>query len=176
MDRSTEILTVLTQISIDMGRIATALEAGDKGYQWTPDGLPICPKHHTVMKKRQMQGDTWYSHNVGTKEAPLWCRGHPGKLSPGFDVDADQEPQPRKATAPHPSTAQSNAEAITFTRPISDIPDLSPTDARKEFYRSLPDYIKAGMIDNTLANEMITLANTNGFTHALARLRSIVTA
>lgn len=55
--------------------------------QWssTPDGLPICPKHGTPMRKRERQGDTWYSHNMGADGEDCYCRGYPGKDSPGYE-------------------------------------------------------------------------------------------
>lgn len=51
----------------------------------TPDGTPLCPKHGVPMRKREKQGDSWWSHNVGTEEQPLWCKGYAGKDSPGWD-------------------------------------------------------------------------------------------
>ena len=51
----------------------------------TPEGLPICPKHRVPMRKRERQGDTWYSHNAGGEGEELWCRGYPGKDSPGWE-------------------------------------------------------------------------------------------
>jgi hypothetical protein len=54
-------------------------------WQRLPDGTPICPKHHAPMRAREKQGDTWYSHNVGTKDAPVYCKGYHGKDSPGYE-------------------------------------------------------------------------------------------
>ncbi len=54
-------------------------------WQTTPDGIPICPRHGVPMRRREKQGDTWYSHNVGTDGEELWCRGYPGKDSPGWE-------------------------------------------------------------------------------------------
>lgn len=54
-------------------------------WQRLPDGTPICPRHHTPMRAREKQGDTWYSHNVGTKEQPVYCKGYHGKDSPGYE-------------------------------------------------------------------------------------------
>ena len=51
----------------------------------TPEGLPICPKHGVPMRKRERQGDTWYSHNAGGEGEELWCRGYAGKDSPGWE-------------------------------------------------------------------------------------------
>jgi CTP:molybdopterin cytidylyltransferase MocA len=58
-------------------------------WQTLPDGTPICPKHHTPMRKRERQGDTWYSHSAG-KDASgkdVYCKGYHGKDSPGYEVD-----------------------------------------------------------------------------------------
>jgi hypothetical protein len=54
-------------------------------WQTLPDGTPICPRHNTPMRQRSKQGDTWYSHNVGTKDEPIYCRGYHGKDSPGYE-------------------------------------------------------------------------------------------
>lgn len=54
-------------------------------WQTLPDGTPICPKHHAPMKEREKQGDRWYSHNVGSKDAPIYCKGYHGPDSPGYD-------------------------------------------------------------------------------------------
>lgn len=57
----------------------------------TPDDLPegwkLCPKHHAPMRPRNKQNQDWHSHNVGTKENPLWCKGYRGSDSPGYDLD-----------------------------------------------------------------------------------------
>lgn len=55
-------------------------------WQTLPDGTPICPKHHAPMRKRERQGDTWYSHNVAAEgAAPVYCKGYHGKDSPGYE-------------------------------------------------------------------------------------------
>lgn len=53
--------------------------------QETPEGLPICRKHGVPMRRREKQGDVWFSHNVGDEDAPCYCRGYAGKDSPGWD-------------------------------------------------------------------------------------------
>ena len=57
-----------------------------RGFSYTPEGAPICPKHNVPMVKREKQGDTWFSHNMGTAEEPLWCRGYEHSTSPGWKV------------------------------------------------------------------------------------------
>ena len=96
-------------------RIATALEAlaaaQPQTFSWTPDGLPLCPRHGDVMRKREKQGDTWYSHRVidpATGEE-LFCRGYGSKSSPGWNVETDLHtpPPPTAAAKPtHPTTAK----------------------------------------------------------------------
>ena len=70
----------------------------------TAEGLPLCTRHATPLRQREKQGDTWFSHSVTdpTTGQILYCKGRPGKDSPGWYVDAD-------ATAPEP-TANGNAE------------------------------------------------------------------
>lgn len=57
-----------------------------RGFQYTPDGLPICPRHGVPMLKREKQGDKWFSHNMGAAEDPIWCRGYSHTSSPGWDI------------------------------------------------------------------------------------------
>lgn len=75
--------------AIERLRAAGATPTAQPAQQWsyTPDGLPICPRHGAPMKKREKQGDTWYSHVVtGPNGDDLYCRGYHGKDSPGFEV------------------------------------------------------------------------------------------
>jgi hypothetical protein len=73
---------------------------------WTPEGLPICPRHHVLMDRRESQGDVWYSHTIKDadgnpvdaegrviadplgrgKALKVYCRGCGGKSSPGWDT------------------------------------------------------------------------------------------
>ena len=59
--------------------------AGD-GYQRTPEGLPICPRHVVPMRQREKQGDSWYSHQLADPQTGelLYCRGYAGPSSPGW--------------------------------------------------------------------------------------------
>jgi len=52
-----------------------------------PDGYKLCLKHRAPMRPRNKQNDHWHSHNVGTAENPLWCKGYRGSDSPGYEVD-----------------------------------------------------------------------------------------
>jgi len=64
----------------------------ERHYPKTPSGEPICPKHMEVMDAREKQGDHWFSHKVLGENGqpvmvdgkPVYCRGHAGKLSPGW--------------------------------------------------------------------------------------------
>lgn len=72
----------------ERGYASPAPPAADpSGWQTLPDGTPICPKHRTPMRKRERQGDQWWSHNAGSKDAPLYCKGYHAPDSPGYEVD-----------------------------------------------------------------------------------------
>lgn len=102
---------LLDRIATALETIAQAMQAQDaKEYQWTPEGLPICPKHGEVMKKREKQGDSWYSHRVidpATGEE-LYCRGYAGKNSPGWNLEpaADAQAEPEKDARQTPTSPQ----------------------------------------------------------------------
>jgi hypothetical protein len=59
-----------------------------RGFEMTPAGLPICPKHNQVMPERNKQNDTWYSHNASSDpDNPVWCKGfRDSKSSPGWEL------------------------------------------------------------------------------------------
>lgn len=92
----------------------------------TPNGTPICPKHGVPMTKREKQGDVWYSHNTGTAEHPLYCRGRRGNDSPGWSVGGDEPPP-----SPPPPTSPS---APTLTPPAS-----SPPSAQQNTHHHTPN-------------------------------------
>lgn len=74
--------------AIERLRALGATPNAQQAQQWsyTPDGLPICPRHGAPMKKREKQGDTWHSHVVtGPGGEDLYCRGYHGKDSPGYE-------------------------------------------------------------------------------------------
>lgn len=52
-----------------------------------PDGWKLCKKHGAPMRPRNKQNEHWHSHNVGTAESPLWCKGYRGSDSPGYEVE-----------------------------------------------------------------------------------------
>ena len=63
--------------------------AGD-GYQRTPEGLPICPRHQVPMRERSKQNDTWFSHQLPDPRTGelVYCRGYAGPSSPGWALPA----------------------------------------------------------------------------------------
>lgn len=76
----------LDQLCDMLDKRGYAAQAQTQEWQTLPDGTPICPKHHTPMRKRERQGDTWYSHNVAPEgAAPIYCKGYHGKDSPGYE-------------------------------------------------------------------------------------------
>ncbi len=57
---------------------------------YTPEGLPICPKHRVPMRERDKQKQSLYSHKVINEHGEeLYCKGHPGASSPGWRVPAN---------------------------------------------------------------------------------------
>jgi len=90
----------LERIETILERIAQALEnQTTHQYQYTPEGNPICPRHNVPMRKREKQGDTWYSHTITdpvTGES-LYCRGYASKNSPGWNI-VETEPRRQPAT------------------------------------------------------------------------------
>jgi hypothetical protein len=63
---------------------------GGDGYARTPSGEPLCPRHGSVMRLRNKQNQEWWSHRVINRETgeELFCRGHAGASSPGWEVTA----------------------------------------------------------------------------------------
>lgn len=58
-----------------------------RSWQTLPDGTPICPKHNVPMRKREKQGDEWYSHSVDHDGKACFCKGYAGKDSPGWAAE-----------------------------------------------------------------------------------------
>jgi hypothetical protein len=60
--------------------------SGD-GYQRTPTGEPLCPRHQVVMVKRSRFNGEWYSHKTQDPRTGQvrWCRGYAtGKPDDGY--------------------------------------------------------------------------------------------
>lgn len=49
------------------------------GFQRTPSGEPICPRHNISMSRRSKQDDEWWSHRVIDTQTgqDKFCRGYP---------------------------------------------------------------------------------------------------
>lgn len=72
----------------DLVRRGSHPAAPGEGWQRTPDGRPICPKHRVPMQQHDPHGDTWYAHQVPDPRTGvlLSCRGYAGPSSPGWAV------------------------------------------------------------------------------------------
>lgn len=93
MSERDQILDAILHQTRIIKRIAELLEErankdeAQSQYEWTPDGLPICPKHREAMPRREKQGDVWYSHKVVDDHGEVhFCKGYPGNSSNGWDV------------------------------------------------------------------------------------------
>jgi len=123
----------LARIETILERIAQALEnQTSHQFQYTPEGNPICPRHNVPMRKREKQGDTWYSHTVTdpvTGES-LYCRGYASKNSPGWNIVEEVAEQPRRQQArqvQQPRQAQPQPRRSVTpspSRPVTPSPDL----------------------------------------------------
>ena len=71
-DQLAQLLAILPRIEASLAAAGYRPTASD--WQRTPEGLPICPIHGEVMKKREKQGDVWYSHRLANGEQ--FCRGY----------------------------------------------------------------------------------------------------
>lgn len=189
---------ILERIADALERIAETLEAQQRSaWATTPEGLPICPRHGVPMTKREKQGDTWYSHSVEDPKTGdrLFCRGYPGKSSPGWDVTPATPPerpaatsdrghparpaQPRQAAAatpaptPTPATPPAGELAAMMADHHADIP-ADPAAARREFNLLVVQCIRSGYGIDTTA--IAQTANQNGWPGALLSLRDAMAA
>src|SRR6266850_443978 len=71
----------------ELQRLGYRPAAGD-GWQRSPTGEPICPRHKVVMRLRNKQNQEWWSHRVIDPQTgeEQFCRGYPSKAGPGWDV------------------------------------------------------------------------------------------
>jgi hypothetical protein len=83
-------LDVVDAAIADLVRRGYRAATGGDGYARTPSGEPLCPKHGVVMRLRNKQNQEWWSHRVIDRQTgkELFCRGHAGASSPGWDVSA----------------------------------------------------------------------------------------
>ncbi len=122
----------------------------------TAEGLPICTRHAVPLRQREKQGDTWYSHSVTdpTTGQILYCKGRPGKDSPGWLIDTDPACSSR-GTEPRPNgTAEPQAQAEANT----------PT----AFWQIATALITAGKITQDQAGDIAQ--STGDWTDKAARL------
>jgi hypothetical protein len=89
----------------------------------TPEGTPMCPKHHVPMSLREKQGDEWWSHSVIDQNGEKhYCRGYAGKLSPGWNVVPAGQKPPTPAPAA-PAAPSKNGIAPAPTSSLKDLKD-----------------------------------------------------
>jgi hypothetical protein len=86
-----EVTVLVTDIEAVDNAIEVLLAKGYRptgssdGWQRTPTGEPLCPRHQVVMSRRSKQHDAWWSHRVQQNGRELWCRGYPtGKTDDGY--------------------------------------------------------------------------------------------
>lgn len=194
MSYQDEVLGQLKAQTALLSTISKKLEAlgdaqqGNSAYQWTPEGLPICGKHQEVMPKREKQGDAWFSHRIVVEGKELFCRGYASKSSPGWNIEPDDTtpppPPPPPATPPAtPSQAQEPSQPSTpqpapQVSAIFNQPDLAPapqpdpaTNYHKLFYDIGGKAVQEKRIAFDKFNSLVSLANIDGWSAALAGLR-----
>ncbi len=127
----------------------------------SPEGLPLCVKHGEVMREREKQGDTWYSHSVidpNTGEK-VFCKGRPGKDSPGWYTTDARKPETPKASGsgsqgggqPAKSQAQPRqAEAPKSAPAAAKGQDNSPT----AYWTLATALVEAGRVTLAQAGEI----------------------
>lgn len=170
----------LVQFALDDGEhLADAVETlVDREYRpshgdaWprTPDGLPICPKHGDVMAQREKQGDTWYSHKVTDEHGQvLYCRGYPGKSSPGWEVPAARRRVGAATPPPSPPPAASRPQSTTHPSP----PEPASQPAADSM--ALPDYRKLALAAKTEAefDYAAYMVLKNGLYTAVSRITAV---
>lgn len=188
--RESDLGAYVKRIAQALETIAQAMQAQEaKTYTWTPEGLPLCPKHGEIMRKREKQGDTWYSHRVidPTTGEEKFCRGYHGKNSPGFDVDTaptrdnDDDPEPPRGSTPQTpkrgpndpdwkgwkKTVDSGKRARTAAATLYPQRAEEPSELDAYFPRPKPDETPAPRQANAEAarrafNELITPLATSG--------------
>ena len=158
---------LLKDILIELRALRAATETGKHGYNWTPDGLPICPRHGEVMPRREKQGDEWFSHKVTDEHGQVhYCRGYASKNSPGWDVTLENTPLPAAPPEPPPTITLAAARSAVVAQPIQ-------TD-RTTFYEKASAAVNAGKIQFDKFNALVSKANRHGYAAALEELQGIV--
>jgi hypothetical protein len=94
---------ILSTISKQLDRLLASEER-------SPEGLPICSRHQVVLRRREKQGDEWFSHRVTLADgSTAFCKGRPGKDSPGWDIEAPAAPAEPPAPPETPKAATPTA-------------------------------------------------------------------
>jgi hypothetical protein len=89
---------ILSTISKQLDRLLASEER-------SPEGLPICARHGEVLRRREKQGDEWFSHRVLLPDgSTVFCKGRPGKDSPGWEIEPAAPRPPVVATRVLPET------------------------------------------------------------------------
>ena len=77
-----EMTNALKQAITHFKPVVEVPKAEDEFFVMLADGSAFCRRHNAPMVQREKQGDKWWSHSVGDE---CWCRGRPGKDSPGWE-------------------------------------------------------------------------------------------
>jgi hypothetical protein len=140
----------------------------------SPEGLPICPRHGEVMRQREKQGDAWYSHKVTNPVTGeiSYCKGRPGKDSPGWDVgnggNGQAKAQPSaipahlkcaicgqdKRTCGHQSVVEVAGDGDSNQDMETPAPSPAIEDTPTAFWSLASQLIAAGRLDHDKAGEI----------------------
>lgn len=177
---------LMAQILQTLKRIE-AQQGASSAYQWTPEGLPICPRHGEAMAKREKQGDIWYSHKVidpDTGEVHF-CKGYASPSSPGWSIDAGDDDSGQSPPASHiePLDVQRTA-APTKSQPpgppppnvarVANIAKPVEGDPRLAFYELGGKAMGEGKIAVQKFNSIVTKAGNQGWAAALNELQMVL--
>jgi len=145
-----------------------AQQNASSSYQWTPEGLPICPKHNEVMPKREKQGDVWYSHKIIDEQGEVfYCKGYHSKSSPGFDIEAASAADPADTCPEEPadlSPAEYRAAEARRRRSGEIRQPNQPSvvvefNARDAFYKLASEAMATREIASEKINELVALGD-----------------
>jgi hypothetical protein len=171
-----QVLAQLKAQTALLEHIALLLEKQTQEWQYTPEGLPICPKHGIVMSKREKQGDTWHSHQTSTGN---YCRGYrTGWPGDGFDDDDDDQTPPAaptptpQPTPPTPSAPMPQAQAIPPAQADQKAEPIPAGKARLTFYEIGQSLIGAGKMKFDELNDYVSIASREGWQTGLERLQA----
>lgn len=178
---------LLAQIYQTLQRIE-AQQGASSAYQWTPEGLPICPRHNEVMGRREKQGDVWYSHRVIDPETgeEMFCKGYRSRSSPGWSIDTnddDDDPPPPPAPAiirpmdlQRTTQAQSRQETPPNVASEARGPIATKTEGtpREVFYAIGSKAVESGSLGWDKFNSIVSKASRDGYEAGISELRMVV--